>query len=359
MKWFFNWKFAIAGVSILILATAAILFLPRFFVSSQKMNIALQGELVLPALTGLFKVGKTTIYMLDKTRPALPGLTDPREWVVTIFYPARPNADATPGPYAEQSLSNAYTDVALTKESAGVLNHIHSSAYWNATPERSAGKFPVLLFSPGGGEQPLFYSALLEQISSHGYIVVAVPEPFDTPVIPLPDGRVLTKTQMEEWCKQNKTCQKGLQGDAAAMQEMMDAMKDDRAKDMIFTLDELEKINREDQVLAGIFDLNLVGSFGHSFGGASAVRVAQLDSRVHSVAVLDSDIFYVISVDSKHLSQPVLYMTAANIDVNAQGLEAIGKSDALTSAYFRKSAPYFSSILQVQPTNLSRLMPCF
>jgi hypothetical protein len=187
----------------------------------------------------------------------------------------------------------------------------------------------------------LFYSALLEQISSHGYIVVAVPEPFDTPVIPLPDGRVLAKTQLDEWCKQNVLCQKAMKGDDAATQEITNMMKDDRAKDMIFTLNELEKGNRDNPSLAGLFDFDQVGVFGHSFGGASAVRLGQLDQRVGAVAVLDSDIFYVIPVDSKPLSQPVLYMTAANIDVNAQGLEAIGKSDALTSAYFRKSAPYY------------------
>jgi pimeloyl-ACP methyl ester carboxylesterase len=132
-----------------------------------------------------------------------------------------------------------------------------------------------------------------------------------------------------------------MKGDEAATQEITNVMKDDRTKDMIFTLNELEKVNRENPLLVGIFDFDKVGAFGHSFGGASAVRLGQLDQRVSAVAVLDSDIFYVIPEDSKPLFQPVLYMTAANIDESAQGLEAIGKSDALTSAYFRKHSPYY------------------
>ncbi len=341
MKYILNRKFVLPAIVILILIVTSILFLPKLLPSSPKINIALHEELILPKLNGKFKVGKATFYMIDKDRPALPSLTDPREWVVTVFYPADPEANSIPGPYAEEALNTAYADYSLTKESAGALDHIHSNAYWNAAADRSAGKFPVLLFSPGGGEQPLFYSSLLEQISSFGYIVVAVPEPFDTPVIPLPDGRILTSTQMTEWCSQNDLCQKAMKGDQAATEEITNAMKDDRAKDMMFTLNELENINHENPILAGVFDLGKVGVFGHSFGGASSVRIGQLDHRVNAVAVLDSDIFLVIPKGSEALSQAVMYMTASNIDANVQELEEISKSNTLTAAYLGKSTPYY------------------
>jgi hypothetical protein len=341
MKYILNRKIVLPAAIILILAFTAVQFLPKLLPSRAKINIALHEEFILPKVNGQFKVGRTTIYMMDKDRPALPGLTDPREWVVTVFYPADPEANATPGPYAEEPLNTAYTENILTNESAGALDHIHSNAFWNSAADRSVGKFPVLLFSPGGGEQPLFYSSLLEQISSHGYIIVAVPEPFDTPVIPLPDGRVLRSAQMTDWCKQNDLCQKAMKGDQAATEEITNVMKDDRAKDMMFTLTELENINHENPILAGIFDLDKVGVFGHSFGGASAVRIGQLDHRVNAVTVLDSDIYYVIPSDSKPLSQPVLYMTASNIDESPQGLEAISKSNALADAYFSSGAPYY------------------
>lgn len=341
MKYLRNRKFALPAAAILILTITSILVLPKLLPSSPKINIALHEELILPKLNGQFKVGKTTVYLIEKDRPALPGLTAPREWVVTIFYPADPAAGATPAPYAGEALNTAYTDYSLTKESAGALDHIHSNAYWNAAANHSAGKFPVLLFSPGGGEQPLFYSALLEQISSFGYIVVAIPEPFDTPVIPLPDGRILTSNQMAEWCQHETSCKKAISGGETAMQEIMDKMKDNRAKDMIFALSQLEKINRDNPILADALDMEKVGVFGHSFGGASSVRLAQLDKRIDAVAVLDSDIFLVIPKDSKSLSQPVLYMTASNIDASAQELEEISKNNALTAAYLSGSFPYY------------------
>jgi len=341
MKRALNWKSALTGSAILILTVAAILFLPRVFTSPEKMTIRLTEELVLPELNGPFQVGRTTIYIVNKDQPALPGLKNPREWVVTIFYPADPESNATPGPYAEEPLKTAYTNYSLTKESDGALDHIHSHSYWNAAVDRFAGKFPVLLFSPGGGEQPLFYTSLLEQISSFGYIVVAIPDPFDTPVIPLPDGRILTSDQITEWCQQDETCKKAMAGDKAAMQEFENVMRDYRAKDMIFTLSQLEKINQENPILAGVMNLEKVGVFGHSYGGASATRLAQLDDRVGAVAVLDSDIFLVIQKDSKPLTQSVLFMTTANIDVDTQELEQINLRNALSNAYLSQSSSYY------------------
>jgi len=336
-----NWKFVLPAGAVLALSVAAILIFRLFFAAPPQMALTLKEELFLPALNGPFKVGETTAYMVDKNRPALPDLAERREWVATIYYPAKPEANAIQGPSAEITLNKAYTELMLAKASADALDHIHANAYWQAAADHTADKYPVLLFSPGGGEQPLFYSSLLEQISSFGYIVVAVPEPFDTPVIPLPDGRMLTKAQMETWCKQNDTCQKALKGDTAATEEITNAMKDDRAKDMMFSLSELEKVNREDPILAGILDLDKIGAFVHSFGGASSVRIGQLDDRVGAVAVLDSDIFYVIDQNSKPLAQPVLYMTSTNIDESPEGLAAIEKSDYLADRYFRTGSAYY------------------
>ena len=341
MKYLLNRKIVLPAAAILILAFIAILFLPKLLPSSPKINIALHEELILPKLNGQFKVGRTTVYLKEEGRPALFNTKSPREWVATIFYPAIPETTSTPGPYAEEPLKTAYTNYALTEDSAGVLDRISSNAYWNAPANHAHGAFPILLFSPGGGEQPLFYSTLLEEISSHGYVVVAVPEPFDTPVIPLPDGRILTSDQMAKLCKQDEACKKAISGGESAIQEVTDKLKDNRARDMIFTLTQLEQVNLENPLLAGVLDLEKVGVFGHSYGGASSVRVAQLDDRIDAVAVLDSDIFLVIPEDSEALSQAVMYMTASNIDANVQELEEISKRNTLAAAYLGKSTPYY------------------
>ncbi len=167
-----KWIIPLAALVIGIGIVAAVIFLPRLFAAPPKMTLTLNDDLTLPPLTGPFPVGRTEVYMINEDQPALPRTDSSREWVVTLFYPASPDAGATPGPYADDALKTAYTAQMLTDDSAGALDHLHAHAFLEAPAER--GPFPVLLFSPGGGEQPLFYTALLEQVSSFGYIVVAV-----------------------------------------------------------------------------------------------------------------------------------------------------------------------------------------
>ncbi|MGZ8541179.1 MAG: hypothetical protein ACXWV6_11060, partial [Chitinophagaceae bacterium] len=51
-------------------------------------------------------------------------------------------------------------------------------------------------------------------------------------------------------------------------------------EDTIYALDHLSELNEADPVLAGAFDLDHVGAFGHSFGGATAANVSLVDDRV-------------------------------------------------------------------------------
>ncbi|MBK8420420.1 hypothetical protein [Candidatus Villigracilis saccharophilus] len=207
----------------------------------------------------------------DRERsPSLARFNCPREWVVTVFYPADPEANATPGPYAEEALNTAYADYSLTKESAGALDHIHSNAYWNAAANHSAGKFPSCFFSPAAASSPCFTQPCL----SRSAVLVTLWSPFQnrlTPCNPLPDGRILPAIKWQNGAN-TKHLAKAMSGGETAMQEIMDKMKDNRAKDMIFALSQLEKINQDNPILADALDMEKVGVFGHSFGGASSVR---------------------------------------------------------------------------------------
>jgi dienelactone hydrolase len=53
-----------------------------------------------------------------------------------------------------------------------------------------------------------------------------------------------------------------------------------------------------------LLDLHKVGAFGHSFGGATALEVAQRESRVRAAIDLDGDLFGTLAREgvSKHLS---------------------------------------------------------
>jgi hypothetical protein len=82
-----------------------------------------------------------------------------------------------------------------------------------------------------------------------------------------------------------------------------------RALDLVFALNELEKINRADRlgVLTGRIDLGRVGILGYSFGGAVAVESCWLDSRFRCAADLDGALFG--SAAQMGIEQPLLVMT--------------------------------------------------
>ena len=54
---------------------------------------------------------------------------------------------------------------------------------------RSAKRSPVLIFSPGGGMIREAYTAQLEDLASHGYVVAAISHPYDASVTIFPGGR--------------------------------------------------------------------------------------------------------------------------------------------------------------------------
>ena len=59
-------------------------------------------------------------------------------------------------------------------------------------PPRTGAPLPVLLFSHGYTAHPSAYTALLEDLASHGYVVLSVVHPYEAMAAALADGRVVT-----------------------------------------------------------------------------------------------------------------------------------------------------------------------
>ena len=130
---------------------------------------------------------------------------------------------------------------------------------------------------------PFFYTTLIEDLVSHGYIVAGTIPTYYTHYNVFSNGRVV------------------------------DTFKSTHANaslpfwtgDMIFTLNQLEKLNTDtESQFHERLDFMRVGAFGHSFGGAASVQVAKDDPRVR--AVLDLDGTLVGDVVERGLLKPFL-----------------------------------------------------
>ena len=178
--------------------------------------------------------------------------------------------------------------------------------------EWAPGRFPLLVFSPGGDVQPQYYSSLLAELASHGYVVAALSHPDLTPFIAYPDGTTATSVEPPRPA--------GL--DALVLQHEA----------------RIEAVAADIQAAAGHllaeFAAHLDGrlaAFGHSLGGAGAATAAAREPAIAAVGDLDGS----LGAGARHvaLGRPVLFMTdggpAAPADQEARAAFVRGGSPGL------------------------------
>lgn len=267
-------------------------------------TIHAQDVIAFPSLTGSYHVGQVELYLADPARPETftDEPDDVRELMTIIFYPADTSGDAKPAPYGNDAL----------KAEASTWPGIDSNRWSQiqtgllADVPFAAGEetYPVILLSPGFGTPPLYYTTLLAEIASHGYVAISISRTYSTALTVFPDGRLI---------RQNTA---GADIDPVSGDTYFDALEkrarvnDVWVADIRFVLDQLEVLNREDSLLGGHLDLKMVGLIGHSFGGSASAETAYLDRRIGAVISMDSN----LDGDVAHagLSQPYLYMEPAN-----------------------------------------------
>lgn len=237
----------------------------------------------LPKPTGSFAVGRVTVHWTDRSRtePLSPDRA-PRELMVDVWYPS----DAASGPTAEYLDRSAFERPATAERLRGYLRgayeavktgRVRTHAIERGPFARSVARAPALVFSHGGGEMRETYTAQLEDLASHGYVVAAITHTYDATLAAFPDGRHVLLAPAR-WPRPTVSTVEGLPPG--------EEMNRDRlrwgADDFRFVYSQL---NREDETdparypFVGRVDLLRVGAFGHSLGGAAAAHACQIDRR--------------------------------------------------------------------------------
>jgi predicted dienelactone hydrolase len=75
--------------------------------------------------------------------------------------------------------------------SPALLEAVTLDATADALPLRRSGGWPVVLFSPEFGVEHELYTGLVEDLASHGYVVVAIAHPHDASIVEFPDAQCL------------------------------------------------------------------------------------------------------------------------------------------------------------------------
>ena len=234
--------------------------------------------LELPRPSGPFGVGRIVESWIDSTHmdslaPA-PGVR--RELLVWVWYPAPPRGAGTTSEYVPTALrrkdepmdaGNIWTW--LTKDPYRVRAHgIPGSAL--ATGPRP---LPVTVLRAGASAPVRNYTALAEDLASHGYVVVGFDAPYRTGRVVFPDGRVIGRTDANN----PERC---VVADRTTMERCVARVMTAWSDDIGFVLDRLAQLNASATGLfSGRLDPTHVGVWGHSLGGAIAAQFCRDDRR--------------------------------------------------------------------------------
>jgi len=293
---FFQFKMAkwlrvlgfVFGTILIILSTVLTYVLPVFSVAKP---------------TGAYSVASRYIYLKDETREE--DITvisnDKRELMIKVWYPSSAKNDQ-PEKYLESVEREGFAlKYGLPSNAFAYLKGVDTNTFPNLTPAK--GIFPVLIFSPGYYTPASGYYTILEELVSHGFIIFNINHTYETMGTEFPDGRKVffdneysTTTAwsdemgkaVEQYGNAQKKTEKRL-----ATKTMVDvydgSVKVKRwAADIQSLLNNLEMWNQEQTFfLTEQLDLNRLGAFGHSQGGAAAIEASLFDERIAAAVNLD------------------------------------------------------------------------
>lgn len=230
----------------------------------------------LPPATGALPVGRMTFYWSDQTRdePAT-SESDKRELRVDVWYPAAPPPDAPRAAYVPDMRA---LGKALGAESI-LLGAIRGHAFDKPEIATGTARYPVVVLSPGFGTNGGQYTALAEELVSHGYVVATIDHPYQSRAIAYPDGRVVTPKPLAEVPEDDREAREKIYSERMAL----------LSGDMRFVLDQLARLDAGSDAspLAHRLDLERVAAVGHSIGGNAASQAALDDARFKAVVNLD------------------------------------------------------------------------
>ena len=309
-------KYAAIGLgAFLVTAILAVIAGPIIFV--------LRDGPTFPDLTGNHQVGMLQVHLIDRTREEVfTGVSgDARELLVDLYYPADSRA-LERWSQEDQSAARSY----VTNEQRGpllglpasVVRAIRPRRYRDAPSAAALGPFPLVVFSPGFNGLPVYYTSLLEQIASHGFVVAAVWHPYTTETTVFPDGRSVAL---------NAAGSDDLYApDPDVREAARDRIADVWLQDAQFVLDELLS-GRIDEAPSGLIAPAPVTAIGHSFGGQNAAALLATDDRVALAINMDGSLIHE-AIESNGLRGGRYALLASHVEPPYEYLERDGSSVA-------------------------------
>ena len=266
---------------------------------------------------------------------------------VQAWYPAQPGTEPRE-PYLDDVVRAALADFTRVPKFLLPQNPSHSRLNAPVVPGRS----PVLLFNHGFGSFQKQSTSLMEELASHGYVVLSVGHPSESLVVQFADGTSLRYRadhpawveitaglkQLEQNVREVEPLMASARAakDPARLRVAMKALAAHRTyaalepvlaswrHDTEVVIDQLTSIPLKDSV-----DATRVGVFGHSLGGIVAGQLAMTDDRVRAGMNFDGAQLPLPGDAPYALRVPFCFLYADASKVGAATARSEGINDAL------------------------------
>ena len=293
-------------------------------VSTSSFAQASLDSIFLPNPTGKYGVGTKELFLTDSTRKERFKKKDFRRIYVKIWYPAMHTQGMTPDLYLQnysaELIHSIFQSKDFSEEWLGEIKKQRTNSYPDADLDNSIEKFPMIIFTPGYyfGMAEL-YSAYMEELASHGYIVCSVNHPYEQPYISFPDEDIYIKKKRTQWAYlqlvfanwfhfRNTESKEKIEKTTRYYHKMLHRFNkalDYWVDDTKFFLDYLDTYGQANvnNVVRAI-DMDRIGGLGQSFGGAVIGQLCLRDDRLK--AGINLDCFQFGDVIDEALKQPLL-----------------------------------------------------
>jgi pimeloyl-ACP methyl ester carboxylesterase len=295
--WFVRWTIRTIAAACLLVVVGVSVLLGLLLLDHNR-------ETILPEPTGPFPVGRTRfVWQGEEIDPAAPSGTK-RQLLVWIWYPAPQENPSEPVddylPAAWRTAVENQSGVLLSQFLTRDLSRVRAHSLRDPPVSPRQPLYPVVLMRGGGAALTTDYTTLAEDLASHGYVVVGFDVPYRSWVAVLPDGTVVARA-----LQNNLDNFDGPQADRLA-----ETLARAWTADCRFLLDQLERLNASDSpgTFRGRLDLERLGMFGHSLGGATALLFCHDDPRCK--AGIDVDGAPLGPIISAGVSQPFMFIVS-------------------------------------------------
>ena len=247
------------------------------------------------------------------------------------------------------------------------LIDVETNSIKKAEPSTQSS-FPLVIFSHGLGGNRTQNTIMIEELTSHGYVVIAIEHAYDANISIFNNGDVADYRSGINYQRRNTQKITPEEFWAIRLPQL-----ETRAKDVSYIIDQLELGNLPENII-NIIDLENIGIFGHSFGGATSIYSSYNDHRIDACINLDGWMVVVPDeIVDNGINRNFMYLGQEQWDekLNYQKLDKFIKSNTKSSKilipntthydfsdtpHMSKAAKFLNKSGKVKSKNLKNLL---